>query len=348
MDINNKEKIQSILNQTYEDFDKEFSFINSWSKDIAPRLKDFSLRGKMVRSNLVLLIASISGQNLTEDIYKVATSVEILHASLLVHDDIMDNDTQRRGKESIFFQYQKLAQQKQAEDWQNIGKSLAICVGDLGFFLAYKLISSTNLSPDKLIRIYQELNKELIIVGLGQMQDIAYTYESEISENDILNLYKYKTGRYTFSLPFTLGSILANQPPSTISQLQNIGEQIGLIFQLKDDELGMFGTTEQIGKPIGSDIREGKKTLYYYYLMHESTEEERGKASQIFGNKQITEKEIDYIKNIVKKYDIQSKIEKHMQSLQYDITTKINLLPIKKTHQDKLNELVAANLIRKK
>jgi geranylgeranyl diphosphate synthase type I len=346
--IKNKQKIQSILNQTYERFGEEFSHINTWSKDLTQRFRDFSLGGKMARSNLVLLAASLFGQPPTEDSYKVAASVEILHASLLIHDDIMDNDTQRRGKESMFFQYQKLAQQKQAEEWRNIGKSLAICAGDIGFFLAYKLINSTELSAEKRTRLFSEINKELIIVGLGQMQDVANSLEFEVSENNILNLYKYKTGRYTFSLPFSLGAILANQSPESIVELQKIGEQIGIIFQLKDDEIGTFGTTEQIGKPVGSDIREGKKTLYYYYLHKFCSSNEKQELNHLFGNSNINDQQINHIKKLIEKYKIQKKIDQKTAEIKEEVYIAINKLPITEENKKSLIELTASNVTRKK
>jgi geranylgeranyl pyrophosphate synthase len=122
----------------------------------------------------------------------------------------------------------------------------------------------------------QTISRECASVCLGQMQDVALGNSADIpSEADVLSVYRYKTARYTFSLPLMLGAILAGVPEKEITILEKTGESIGLLFQMQDDMLNLFGTVKETGKPVGSDLREGKKTLAYLYLYNKSTDKER-------------------------------------------------------------------------
>jgi geranylgeranyl diphosphate synthase type I len=340
--------IQQEIKAAYAKLENEFSLITPQTKDLSTRMQSMTLRGKLSRGSLVLLTSELFDQPLTDNSYKIAAAMEIFHTALLIHDDIMDNDSKRRGQDAIFFQYQKQAQQFSILQAEGFGKSAAICAGDIGFFLAYQTVDTTTLAKETVVDIYKQLNTELITVGLGQLQDITSTLWGQNTSADILSLYKYKTGRYTFSLPFSLGAILAKQPGSVISLLQELGEKIGIIFQLKDDEIGIFSQEDYIGKPIGSDIREGKKTLYYLYLFEQSNTQEKEKISQLFGNPNITNNDIEYIRNLIYIYKIQTKIEEQIQKTYKEIMLKIRELPLKKQKQQLLQQLVENNIVRKK
>src|SRR5476649_140490 len=107
-----KEDIQTIVDQSCVDFAKDFSFVNVWSTDVSERLQAFLRGGKMVRGSLVAFTSELFGCAANSDTYRIAAAMEIFHASLLIHDDIMDDDKKRRGKDAMHFQYQKLAEEK--------------------------------------------------------------------------------------------------------------------------------------------------------------------------------------------------------------------------------------------
>jgi geranylgeranyl diphosphate synthase type I len=149
----------------------------------------------------------------------------------------------------------------------------------VGFFLAFEMLSRLTSAPgpggagsrrgsaaaappERAWKILGLWAKELTAVGLAQMEDVALGASSRTGgEKEILNLYRYKTARYTFSIPLATGAIAAGRGPETVSGLEELGEDLGILFQMKDDEIGIFGEEAEIGKPPGSDIEEGKQTL---------------------------------------------------------------------------------------
>lgn len=202
--------------------------------------------GKMLRSGLFLeTVEILSEKKVTESEYKIALAIEILQTSLLIHDDIMDKSLLRRRKPSIVAQYLKDSKN------QELANSLAICNGDVGFFIAWEILSDI---PNLNLKILQIFAKEFGLVCIAQMTDVD---PSKKSGEEILNLYRYKTARYSFLLPLTLAATLVNQKSE---DLEEIGENIGILFQIRDDWLDINGDPEKTGKQ-STDIEDQKQTL---------------------------------------------------------------------------------------
>ena len=147
--------------------------------------------------------------------------------------------------------------------------------------------------------------------GTAQMQDVYWGYSDEPEDDqEILDLYIYKTGRYTFSLPLSAGAILAEQPEKTLSMLQEIGEHLGIVFQIKDDELSLYGDEADTGKPVGSDVKEGKTTLFKHTLYRRATEEQREQLDTLFGSRALTTSGLMYIRELLDSYRIREELEK--------------------------------------
>ena len=112
-----------------------------------------------------------------------------------------------------------------------------------------------------------------------------------------------------------MGALLAEQDPKTLSHLEKIGEYLGIIFQIRDDELGLFGYESEIGKPIGTDLREGKQTLHYLSLLRMADAHQRDKLSAIMGKQDITTADIDYVRRLVIELGIKSEIDERISQL---------------------------------
>ncbi len=314
---------------------------HEFGRDVKNRLVTFNSAGKMVRGSLLLSVYELFTGKISEEAIMVAAALELVHGSLLIHDDIMDNDHLRRGEDSIYAQYIHFG----TEDF---GKSMGICVGDIGFFLAYQLLSTTKVGlriKDAIISLF---STELQSVTLAQMQDVANGYlQEEIKEDQIINVYLYKTGRYTFSLPMMLGALLAGKESISLD-LEKLGQDLGVLFQMKDDELGLFATTEAIGKPVGTDIRENKKTLYRQYLFSEATEPEREKLREIFGNPKSSTNDITYVYDLLSKYVIAQKIDAMIAKYKKSIEKKITQLSIEKEQKEFFSDILRYSLEREK
>lgn len=257
-----------------------------WGKDTCERLLRFSLGGKMIRGSLVILAHEVFGGRNKEEAVRAACAIELLGSSLLIHDDIIDRDLLRRGEKSIFGEY---------------GSDLGICFGDGGYFLAYEIL------PENLKDVFAKKSVEVV---LGQMQDVSA--KQDVVEKDILNIYKYKTASYTCSLPLMMGAILAGENEAVVKKMEELGKYLGIIFQIKDDEIGLYGEEKEIGKAVGGDIKEGKKTLYYLYLFKRAKGRDLKRLKNIFGNKDIKRGDVLNVRKMVEKYRVDREIDKKL------------------------------------
>ncbi len=289
--------------------------------EVVDGFRRFAPDGKLFRGLLVIIGSVLTGQRITQDSLNIAVAVEIIHSTLLIHDDIMDNDNLRRGKKALFAEYEEKGRLRKTTDPKLYGQSMAICAGDIGFFLSYELMSAVRSGGYDIMRI---LSRELQYVGAMQMGDVDFGMRDfEPTEEEIISVYRYKTGRYTISLPLILGAKLAQAPDSLISKLDTFGEELGILFQIRDDELSLFGDEAVTGKPIGSDIRENKKTLLRHLLFKHATNSELQFLKHLFGNKSITDEDMKKFRNLYEKSEaskiLRDKINTSLRSLHLKI-----------------------------
>ncbi len=292
-----------------------------FSKDIFERLMPLAISGKMLRGSLLInTYQKLSGEKYNQEVLQVAAALELIGTSLLIHDDVIDQDNLRRGQETLHSQYQQLAQQKKYQQSQRFGESFAICAGDLIFFLAYELLSG------KLLKLFsQQLSRTI----LGEMHDVELALMSggDVTKDSILQMYMDKTASYTVSLPLMAGAVLAEQSEELVVQLNELGKTLGLIFQIKDDELGLFGDEQKTGKPVGADVREGKKTLYYYYLDQE--------IQNVF-----EENGVEEILILMKKHQIEKLVNSDLKELEIKVRQQIEKLSVSAEMKEMINQFL--------
>jgi geranylgeranyl diphosphate synthase, type I len=313
-----------------------------WKIDFLERLLPFATTGKLLRGSLVCFsYEAFAGQPVTESIMKTAMALELTHSALLIHDDIMDNDAIRRGRPSLHQQYRTLGIQKQLAPADRFGDSMAMCAGDATLFLAFELLASVE-APMPIKRTVQQLfTEQLVTTCAGQMQDLYLeVWPVMPSKKAIYNLMKTKTASYTIALPLTMGAALAGQPPDLRARLQAIGSNAGIIFQIRDDELGVMGNSEITGKPIGSDIMEGKKTLLYHYLLKQCSARERSKVKIIFGQPGAEPEDITYIRKLVKNHGVTKLLNDEIGRLEGQTLDYIKDLPVTEKTKKEFKELV--------
>ncbi len=378
-----KKQISSYIADYLTSEQVKLKSINRWGEDVPSRLLSFVNAGKQIRGSLVLLSAEMYGQT-AQSCLPLAAAMEFSQSGFLIHDDIMDNDEYRRGGKSLYFQYQELARSQNVSQSLRSGQSLGICMGDIAFFWTYDLINQLSCTNAVRQQLFSMSSAEYVKVALAQMDDVYFGFNSsEPSQDEILNVYRYKTARYTFSLPLMLGAVFAQSDPNQINQLSLLGEDLGILFQIKDDELGIFGEPQKTGKPVGSDITEGKKTLFRLFLMQASNTTEQEKLNSIFGSpemqgraafcknatrpgtqkhpvslqlpplkrkithkKDISEQDILYIQNQIKAKGILHQIETLLTTLAEQAQEKIDLLTITPKYKNLLTELLKYSLNR--
>ncbi len=188
--------------------------------DLVDRVTDIATRGKTIRGSLVLLAYCFTHKQPSEDAIRLAAAMELIQTALVIHDDIMDHDETRRGKPALHKQYNS--------------ESLAMCAGDVLFFLTFELIGSITTDATTLGRIVRLVGREYQAVGVAQMTDVAKSAKTKL---DVLNLYTYKTARYTFAVPLMLGATLARTTKEMLKYLESYGVATGILFQIQDDRL---------------------------------------------------------------------------------------------------------------
>jgi geranylgeranyl diphosphate synthase type I len=182
-------------------------------------------------------------------------ALELLHTFALVHDDVMDGSSTRRGLDAV---HERFIHAHDAGDWRGesrrFGEGIAILVGDFACTYADLLMRN---APAAALDVYDELRVELCV---GQSLDLVGTALRSTDVDDARRIATYKSAKYTVERPLHLGAALAGRGRELAAALSKIGLPLGEAFQLRDDLLGAFGEEHVTGKPVGDDLREGKPT----------------------------------------------------------------------------------------
>ncbi|MFW6378766.1 MAG: polyprenyl synthetase family protein [Nanoarchaeota archaeon] len=333
--VHNKKIVSDYLTRIITEKRKEWVLTNRWGSDSLDRLLEFMLAGKMVRGSIVLWIADEFSSGNTESL-PGAAAMELLQAALLIHDDIMDDDDTRRGLPSIHKQYETLGSKYHYDDQQHFGTSMAICLGDLALFLAFEELAK--LQDVEVISLF---SKSISIVGLGQMQDVSWGFQSEIPDaGDILSMYDHKTSMYTFTLPFLLGASIAHIDKSLSRRFQELGSVLGQLYQLRDDQLGLYSTHGTMGKSIGIDFVTGKKTPYYSLLLKRADDKDLQYLDSLLSKRSLDSHDLSDIHGLLEKYEVSSAIEDMMGKLEMQAKDHISGMKLSSSLENKLYSLL--------
>jgi len=298
-DIN--EKVGKLLEQYSEDINKE---IGETLSSIGPTdLREASIYlttagGKMLRPSLTVLVSEAVGGTISSSI-KPAAAIELIHTFSLIHDDIMDKDDMRRGKPSVH------------KVW---GESVAILAGDTLFSKAYELVINSkdeiksNNPEECLTRVNQTLSTvadACVKICEGQAQDMGFEGNFNVKEEEYMEMIFKKTAALIAAATES-GAIMGGADDETISAMYNYGRLIGLAFQIQDDYLDLVSDEDSLGKPVGSDIAEGKMTIIVVNALSKANEEDKKRLVEILkiGNEtgSCEEKYIEEAMEIFEKY----------------------------------------------
>lgn len=204
--------------------------------------------GKRLRPVFVLMGGKF-GQYDLEKLKRVAIPLELIHSASLVHDDVIDDAELRRGELTV------------KAKW---GDKIAMYTGD--YIYAKALVIASELQNP---RIHQILSKAMVEMSIGEMEQIRDFFNSGQSVRHYLRRIRRKTA-LLIAISCELGALAADAEPETARLLYNYGYNVGMAFQIRDDLLDLSGTEKQIGKPPGSDMRQGNITLPVIYSLEDS------------------------------------------------------------------------------
>ncbi|MDD5290922.1 MAG: polyprenyl synthetase family protein [Patescibacteria group bacterium] len=277
--------------------------VNGDSKKLVSIVKEYTLRGKSKRIRALLVILGYKGYSGKGDkeIIKAAAGIELIHSYLLMHDDIIDQDDLRRNKPAVHKHFEEIGEKKfSQEKATHFGASMAIVAGDVANVLGYELLTNSKFPDHFKNKAIKQLNELLFFVTLGEGLDVYSGLSPRIDSKTIEKIYEYKTARYTFEQPLKIGALLAGAKEETLTPLSKFSIPLGIAFQIQDDALGLYGSEKSIGKPVGSDLKEGKKTLVISLALKRAFARDKKIIKGALGRKDLTLAEIKKIRNIIK------------------------------------------------
>jgi len=212
-----------------------------------------SAGGKRIRPVLVLLVANAYSYKGTAH-HELAAVVEFIHTATLLHDDVVDESSMRRGRQTANALF---------------GNAASVLVGDFLYSRAFQMMVSLNT-----MRVMQILSDATNVIAEGEVLQLLNMHDPDVNEEAYLQVIRSKTAKL-FEAAAELGALISGCNDEEIAAAGEYGRSLGTAFQLIDDVLDYAGDATEIGKNVGDDLREGKPTLPLIYLMENGTEEQR-------------------------------------------------------------------------
>ena len=279
--------------------------------------------GKRLRPYLVLKSCQVLGGK-QSDAIAAASSVEMIHNFTLVHDDIMDNDEMRHGVPTTHNKFDM---------------PLAILAGDVLYSKAYHTISSkSKLSSNYTTQLVTKLSKACVEICEGQVDDVKLAENKRIpTEREYIKMIEKKTA-VLFEVSCAMGAICAKKKPRDVKNLSSFGRNLGIAFQITDDLIGIMGDSKLTKKPVGNDIREGKKSLPILLAIRKARGKDKQKILKVFGRSNSTKKDIQSTVNIIRSLGIEDIVRK--MALQYANRATKSLDSYSGTHKKEMVSLL--------
>ena len=300
------------------------SYLSEISSELLPiseALDEFLLDGgKRLRPLFAYAGLLAAGGKSEPSIIRAISSLELLQACALIHDDLMDRSDTRRGRPAIHRHFENLHQSHAMNGIANqFGEAAAVLLGDLALVWSDHMLNSSGISTSSLLaahKIHDEMRIELMA---GQYLDVRESGEKSYSVERSLRIARYKSGKYTIERPLHLGAVIGD-PEGTrdgklLSALSRYGLPLGEAFQLRDDLLGIFGDPEVTGKPAGDDLREGKRTVLMAMTLESLSGESRDELMKHLGSPEITPEKVEELRTIIRDSGAPEKVEALIDSL---------------------------------
>ncbi|TDW29666.1 polyprenyl synthetase family protein [Cryobacterium psychrophilum] len=255
--------------------------------------------GKKFRPALVVNTYEALGGDNQAAAVAVATAFELLHTAFLLHDDVIDGDTTRRGQPNLLgtFSAEASARGVSARSAATWGEASAILAGDLLIHAAQGQVARLSVAENKRLALLDLLEECVFVTAAGELADVSFSTSVQVPVlSDVVSMTQWKTAHYSFQAPLQAGAILADASEATVRGLSEFGRNIGIAFQLRDDILGAFGAEDETGKSSTSDLREGKMTLLMCSALQRSDTDE---LAGILSQAEITASDADRVRQIL-------------------------------------------------
>ena len=273
---------------------------NPLIKENLTYFSNLNTNGKLVRGVLTNLGYYLLKDN-RDYSNDLALAYEVFQTAILVHDDIIDQDDKRRGVNTIHYENFNKYKTYNEVDAKHLGNSIAICIGNYGLYETIKIISTSYKDDPNLSKVLNNFIDTALNTIKGEIIDVVLPVESknekvnnDLLEESIMNIYRLKTAYYTIIGPLSVGLLLAGADNKKIEDITNFGEKVGIAFQIQDDILGIY--SDEMGKVVGSDIKEFKQTILYSHISKTKYIDELNK----YYGKDISEESISKVRDLFK------------------------------------------------
>ncbi|HTQ17927.1 bifunctional (2E,6E)-farnesyl/geranyl diphosphate synthase [Mycobacterium sp.] len=335
------------LRQYLHDRRDEAAYLGRDFGVLVAALEDFVLNGgKRLRPVFAYWgWRAVAAQDPDPDVLLLFSALELLHASALVHDDVIDASATRRGRPTTHMHFAALHRE---DNWrgspQQFGISAAILVGDLAHAWADDIVLRAQLSPDahrRVQRVWADIRTE--VLG-GQYLDIVAEASAAESIESAMTVATFKTACYTVTRPLQLGVAAAAERPDVAAAFGQFGTDLGVAFQLRDDVLGVFGDPAVTGKPSGDDLRSGKRTVLVAEAMALADKSDPLAAKLIRNSigTRLTDAQVSELRGVIEAVGALAAAEHRIATLTQRALATLASAPINETARAGLSEL--ANL----
>lgn len=297
-----KKTVDPCLKKYFEHRVKQAGKIDPLAKEAVKIIADFTLSGgKRIRPALVYYGYLAMGGKPGIEIIEASMGIELTHSFLLIHDDIIDRDETRHGTVTVHEQYKKIGKKiAPKKDSVHFGTAMAMVAGDMAAAMANEIIFNAKFPPEIIIKALDKLQDIVYVTIPGEMLDVVLEMKGSASEEEILRMYEGKTSRYTFEGPLHLGALFFGAGASELKHFSDYAIPLGKAFQIQDDILGVFGDEKKIGKPVGSDIIEGKQTILISKVLEKGNREQKNIIKKYLGKKDLSENELETFRRAIR------------------------------------------------
>jgi geranylgeranyl diphosphate synthase type I len=255
--------------------------------------------GKCLRSTFMCL-GWLCGAAPSVAAIRAAASLELLHAFALMQDDVMDAAALRRGRPAAHVQFTTWHRERAMPgSASRFGESAAILLGDLCLIWSEQMLRESGVEQHRLQRAWPRYDAMRTELALGQFADIATDIRDLPSMEAILDVARRKSGNYTVRRPLEIGAAMAGCDDHTLAKLGRYGVALGEAFQLRDDMLGVFGSTTATGKPNGADLLERKATSVVMAAYHLADAATRGQLTELMNSKHLDDSALDRWRTLI-------------------------------------------------
>ncbi|MFC4064175.1 polyprenyl synthetase family protein [Actinoplanes subglobosus] len=265
----------------------------------------------------------------SDEVVAAVSALELVQASALIHDDLMDRSDTRRGEPSVHRRFEMLHRREGwGSDAGGFGDSAAVLLGDLALVWSDEMLHASGMGLAELARARPVFDQMRTEVTVGQYLDVLTQATGDTSLERAGKVARFKSAKYTVERPLLLGAALAGAGPEIFVSYAAFGLPLGEAFQMRDDVLGVFGDPAQTGKPAGDDLREGKRTYLVASALAAAGGPGGAELEAALGDPALDDAGVERLRAIIRESGALDATEARIDALSREALTALDQAPV--------------------